>query len=62
MTPGREDRVNKTKVAIRDDLMVTLHQIGKREEKPLPLLVDELIHAGLERREENEAAKLECPV
>lgn len=50
-----------TKVLIGENLLLQLHQIGKKEGKPLPFLVEELIREGLERREDREAAKAECP-
>lgn len=50
-----------TKVLIGENLLFQLHQIGKKEGKPLGILVEELIHDGLERREEREAAKADCP-
>lgn len=48
-------------VVIRDDLLVQLREVEQKEGKGLAFLVDELIREGLERREENEAAKAECP-
>lgn len=50
-----------TKVLISENLVLELHRIGKQEGKPLTFLVEELIDAGLERREQREADKQACP-
>ena len=39
-----------TKVLIREDLLIQLHQLGKTEDKSLSVLVDEILRAGLKRR------------
>lgn len=44
-----------TKVVIDGDLLLQLHEVGKAEEKPLPALVDDLIHEALEMRRDREA-------
>lgn len=47
--------MHETKVVIGGDLLLQLHEIGKVEEKPLPALVDDLIHEALELRRDREA-------
>jgi len=47
-----------TKVLIREDLLIQLHQLGKAEDKSLSVLVDEIIRAGLKIRC---AATVTCP-
>lgn len=47
-------------VKIKDDLAVTLHNIGKREDKPISALVDQLIRAGLRQRRIADEKQL-CP-
>lgn len=44
-----------TKVPIKEDLVLQLHQIGKTGDVSLAALVDQLIREGLELRRDREA-------
>lgn len=48
------------KVTIKDDLAVTLYTIGKREDKPVSVLVEQLIREGLRQRRIEDEKQL-CP-
>lgn len=55
-----------TKVPIKEDLILQLHQIGKAEDVSLAILVDQLIREGLELRRDREAlaaggGSADCP-
>jgi hypothetical protein len=39
-----------TKVMIREDILIQLHQLGKAEDKSLSVQVDEILRAGLKSR------------
>lgn len=39
-----------TKVTIKEDLAIALYTIGKKEDKPISVLVDQMIREGLRRR------------
>ena len=38
------------KVSIREDLLVQLYNLGKKEDKPIAALVDEMLKAEIKRR------------
>ena len=39
-----------TKVAISEELLVQLYNLGKKEDKPIAALVDEMLRAEIKRR------------
>lgn len=58
--------MRKDKVVVKQDVMFQLYWLGKKENKAIPIVVDEILREGLELRRDRESiaaggGSADCP-